>query len=68
MLEALITQIFRFGPFLFGIGFLAPLIKEIIVRSALTVPFGLSPLLVGLVLGGGLGLMAQIRGSWVWRT
>lgn len=68
MLTALITQIFRFGPFLFGVGFLAPLFGQILSLSGMSLPFGMSPLLAGLVVGGGLGLVAQLRGSWIWRT
>lgn len=68
MLEALITQIFRFGPLLFGLGFLAPLFCELIELSGAALPFGMAPIAAGLILGGGLGLMAQLRGSWIWRT
>lgn len=56
---------FFFSPFVFGIGFLAPLIAQII--DLWGVPTGdVNSLIVGLILGGVLGLMAQLRGSWLW--
>lgn len=67
MLVKLIELIFRFGALIFGIGFMAPLIAELIRLSGVTVPLGLSPLVAGLVLGGLFGLVAQLRGSWVWQ-
>ena len=63
----LIEVIFRYGALVFGLGFLAPLIRELIILSGIAVPFGVSPLLVGVIFGGGLGVIAQIRGSWIWQ-
>ena len=60
-----IKTIFYFGPLLFGLAFLAPLSSQIIKAAAWTPPFGLTPLLTGLILGGTLGLIAQIRGRWI---
>ena len=60
-----IKAIFYFGPLLFGIGFLAPLSAQIIQAMSWTPPFGLTPLMTGLILGGAYGLLAQIRGRWV---
>jgi len=60
-----IKAIFYFGPLLFGIGFLAPLSAQIIQAMDWTPPFGLTPLMTGLILGGAYGLLAQIRGRWV---
>ncbi|NQY15415.1 MAG: hypothetical protein HRT81_16395 [Henriciella sp.] len=60
-----IKAIFYFGPLLFGIGFLAPLSAQIIQAMGWTPPFGLTPLMTGLILGGAYGLLAQIRGRWV---
>jgi len=67
MLIRIIELIFKFGPLVFGFGFMAPLFAEVISRTEVSVPFGLTPLLGGLILGGGLGLIAQIRGSWIWQ-
>ena len=60
-----IKKIFEFGPLLFGFGFMAPLIAQSLERSAVTLPTGLTPLMVGLAVGGALGLIAQLRGRWI---
>ncbi|MCR9194326.1 MAG: hypothetical protein NXH88_06320 [Hyphomonas sp.] len=64
-MQKVIQTIFYFGPLLFGFGFFAPLFAQIITQLAWTPPLGLTPLMTGLILGGGLGLLAQIRGTWV---
>ena len=61
----LIKSIFYFGPLIFGFGFLAPLISQIIQAVGWTPPFGLTPLMTGLLVGGTLGLIAQYRGRWI---
>ena len=61
----LIKGIFYVGPLLFAFGFIAPLTTQLIQLSNWTPPFGLTPLLTALLLGGALGLMAQIRGRWI---
>ena len=53
-----------FSPIVFGIGFVAPLVAQILNR--LDVTMGIENLYVGLIVGLLLGLMAQLRGSWVW--
>ena len=56
---------YLFSPLVFGLGFLAPLIAQTL--TALDVSFlGTSNLVVGIVIGGLLGLIAQFRGSWIW--
>jgi hypothetical protein len=53
------------SPFVFGVGFVAPLIAQSL--SALGVlPWGIESILIGLGAGAALGLIAQLRGSWVW--
>lgn len=54
-----------FSPIVFGLFFLAPLIAQSMSAAGLQI-FTLPNLLVGLVVGGGLGLMAHYRGSWIW--
>ncbi len=61
----LVRGIFSVGPLLFGIGFLAPLIAQVLQQTAAPAPFGLSPLLFGLLIGGALGLVATLRGRWL---
>lgn len=60
-----IRVVFAVGPLLFGLGFLAPLIAQSLEALSLTPPMGLSPLALGLAVGGVLGLIANIRGRWV---
>lgn len=64
MIQVLKT-VFYFGPLLFGLGFLTPLVSQIIQAAAWTPPFGLTPLMTGLIVGGGLGVLAQMRGRWI---
>ena len=61
----IIKSIFYFGPLIFGIGFLAPLLAQIAIALEWTIPFGVSPIVFGLTVGFVLGLIAQIRGRWV---
>lgn len=64
-MQKVIKAIFYFGPLIFGFGFIAPLSAQIIQAMAWTPPFGLTPLVTGLIIGGTLGLIAQIRGTWI---
>ena len=54
-----------FSPIVFGVLFLAPLIAQSMTAAGLQI-FTLPNLIVGLFIGGGLGLMAYYRGSWIW--
>ena len=60
-----IRSLFFWGPLLFGFGFLAPLLAQILSANGVTTVFGLSPLMFGLLSGGALGLLAQVRGRWI---
>jgi len=60
-----VKTIFYFGPLIFGLGFITPLSAQIIDAISWTPPFGLSSLMTGLIIGGALGLLAQLRGRWV---
>jgi len=62
---AILGLIFRFGALLFGLGFLAPLAAQIIERAGWSLPYGITPLMAGLGIGGVLGLAAQLRGRWI---
>lgn len=53
-----------FSPLFFGLAFLSPLVAQSLVALGIETP--LPPIAVGLVVGGALGLAAQIRGSWLW--
>ena len=52
-------------PFLFGTGFLAPLIAQMLQHAGVGGAWGLSTEFCGLVIGGGWGLIANLRGRWL---
>jgi hypothetical protein len=52
-------------PVWFGLGFIAPLTAQILQHSGLVPPMGLSPLVVGLVLGVSWGGLTVVRGRWI---
>jgi hypothetical protein len=54
-----------FSPIAFGIGLLAPLIAQIMAFAGLSV-VGIPDIWVGLFISAQLGLIAHLRGSWVW--
>ncbi|MEL7547045.1 MAG: hypothetical protein AAGJ84_10370 [Pseudomonadota bacterium] len=64
MLTAIKT-VFYFGPLLFAVGFLIPLIAQIILALGWTAPFGLSAWMFAGILGGAYGVFAQITGRWL---
>ncbi|MFO1254856.1 MAG: hypothetical protein U1E37_04225 [Sphingomonadaceae bacterium] len=61
-----VSAAFSFGPILFGIGFLAPVIASALALANISPPFGLSPLHAGLGIGILLGIAARQRGTWLW--
>jgi len=60
-----VRLILQFMPLIFGVGFLAPLIAQVIERIGWTAPFSLPPLAAGLLIGGLWGAHAQFRGRWI---
>ena len=54
-----------FSPMTFALGFLWPLFTQLIVPLQL-VSSGWPANLTGAVIATSLGLLAQLRGSWVW--
>lgn len=64
-MQQVIKTIFYLGPLLFGFGFLAPLSAQLIEAMSWAPPLGLSPLMAGLIIGGTLGAIGQIRGRWI---
>lgn len=61
----LVRKAFDWGPVLFGIGFLAPLIAQSLDAASISAPMGLSSIQLGLVIGATTGLVAKFRGTWV---
>ena len=53
------------GPVLFGLGFIAPLVVQSMEAAGIAAPFGLGTLTTGLIVGTTLGLVAKIRGGWL---
>ncbi len=62
---AIIKTIFNYGALIFAFGFLAPLFAQLILQFGWTPPFGLSPLMAGLIAAGVYGAIAQVRGRWI---
>jgi len=65
MIRVVLQLLNPWGPLFFGLGFIAPLIATLVTRSGLGLPLGLSPIWLGLALGGAWGLCAKFRGSWI---
>lgn len=64
-MQQALKGIFFIMPFLFGIGFIAPVTAELIVLAGIELPANLAPLTIGLLLGGAWGLYATVKGSWL---
>lgn len=64
-MQAALQKLFAILPFLFGIGFLAPLIAQAMAYWGWDAPLGLSRIAFGLVIGGIWGLIATLRGRWI---
>jgi hypothetical protein len=60
-----IKKLLLWMPFLFGIGFIAPLTAQTMAYWDIAAPFGMSRIAFGLVFGGAWGLYANIRGRWI---
>ena len=64
-MQQALKSIFFVMPFLFGIGFIAPLTAELMTIYDVDAPLALSRIGFGLVFGGLWGLYATVRGSWL---
>ncbi len=60
-----ISKLFAIMPFLFGIGFIAPLTAQLMNYWDVPAPFGMTTLAFGLLFGGVWGLYANIKGRWL---
>ena len=65
MIRSVLQRLNPWGPLFFGLGFIAPLIATLTIWSGLELPFGWSPIWLGVALGGACGLCAKFRGSWI---
>lgn len=59
-----IRKLMNWLPFVFGIGFIAPLVAQLLALGGHPVPFGLPAIVPGLAIGGTWGLYAVWRGRW----
>ena len=64
-MELALKKLFYVMPFLFGIGFIAPLIAQTMAYWDIAAPFGISRILFGLAIGAPWGLYAVLRGRWI---
>jgi hypothetical protein len=64
-MQSAVKQLFIWMPFLFGIGFIAPLIAQSLAYWDMPAPWGLSRIGFGLLIGAPWGLYATLRGRWV---
>jgi len=64
-MELALKKLFWIMPFLFGIGFIAPLIAQTMAYWDIAAPWGLSRVSFGLLIGAPWGLYAMIRGRWL---
>lgn len=64
-MEVAVKKLFYWMPFLFGIGFIAPLIAQSMAYWDIAAPFGMSRIVFGLLIGAPWGLVTVIRGRWV---
>lgn len=65
LLGRLLMLLLQGMPFLFGIGFLAPLIAQLLERALPGAAQAQWPVLVGLAIGGSWGALANLRGRWL---
>lgn len=65
LLGRLLTLLLQGMPVLFGLGFLAPLIAQLLERALPGVAQAQWPVLVGLAIGGSWGALANLRGRWL---
>jgi hypothetical protein len=64
-MQIAIRKFFEMMPLFFGIGFIAPLIAQLLGALKIAAPFGLSAIAFGLLIGAPWGLYATLRGRWL---
>ena len=64
-MEIALRKLFYWMPFLFGIGFIAPLIAQTMAYWDIPAPFDMSRIWFGLAIGAPWGLYAVLRGRWL---
>ena len=64
-MQLALRQLLHWMPFIFGIGFIAPLIAQTMAYWDVAAPWGMSRIMFGLLIGAPWGLYAVLRGRWV---
>lgn len=64
-MQVALKKLFAIMPFLFGIGFIAPLIAQTMSVWDLNAPLGMERIVFGLLIGAVWGLYATVRGRWI---
>lgn len=64
-MQQALKGIFFIMPFLFGIGFIAPVTAEAMAALDIAAPLGLTRIGFGLMFGGLWGLYATVKGAWL---
>ena len=64
-MQQALKGIFFIMPFLFGIGFIAPVTAELMAATGIEAPLNLSRIGFGLLFGAAWGLYATVKGSWL---
>jgi hypothetical protein len=65
LLGRLVTLLLQGMPLLFGVGFIAPLIAQLLERTLPGAAQAQWPLLAGLAIGGSWGALANLRRRWL---
>jgi hypothetical protein len=60
-----VRRFFGLMPLWFGIGFIAPLMAQIITACGLEASFPVAPIFVGLAVGIAWGGSTVVRGRWI---
>jgi hypothetical protein len=65
MLKSILEVLGPWGPLLFGLGFIAPVIAALLERAGIYTVGGAPVIAVGLVIGAATGFWASRRRSWL---
>ncbi|NCP17616.1 MAG: hypothetical protein GW855_00435 [Erythrobacter sp.] len=64
-MQVALQKLFSIMPLLFGIGFIAPVIAQVMTMWGWDAPFGMQRIVFGLLIGALWGLYATIKGRWI---
>ena len=64
-MQKILGTVSQFMPLIFGLGFVAPLVTQILERTGAAEGLPLPPLAVGLAVGGIWGAVATKTGRWL---